>query len=311
MIAFVLSGGGNRGASQAGALLALLERGIRPDLIVGTSVGALNGAALAANPTESGARALRDRWLRTRREEIFPGNRLTIGWRVLTRKGGMHDRQNLRRFICTAMPTHVRHFADMQVPLLVTATALRQSRLHLFGDDPRESLLDALLASTAIPPLFPPYRYRDEWLVDGAMVANLPLGQALSRGAHTIYALEVADSELPVSGSSIGETLTYSLRTLINQQHELERRLTALGRRGLTIHTLKLTAGQHLAYNDFSATAELVEEGQRSTAAYLDTLPSPRAGSYQRAVAALRASLTALSVRRRSAATGPMSAVTM
>jgi len=311
MIAFVLSGGGNRGASQAGALLALLERGIRPDLIVGTSVGALNGAAIAANPTVPGGRALRDRWLRTRREEIFPGNRLTIGWRVLTRKGSLHDRKNLRHFIRTAMPAHVRHFADVQVPLLVTATALRRSRLKLFGDDPRESILDALLASTAIPPLFPPYHYRDEWLVDGAMVSNLPLGQALSRGATTIYALEVADSELPVSGSNISQTLAYSLRTLINQQHELERRLTALGQPRPTVHTLKLTAGQHLAYNNFSASAELAEDGHRTVHAYLDALPEPRASGYRRAVASLRATLRGLIARRRPAAAGPVSAVTM
>ncbi|HEU5104188.1 MAG TPA: patatin-like phospholipase family protein, partial [Roseiflexaceae bacterium] len=99
MIAFVLSGGGNRGALQGGALKALLERGIFPDLIVGTSVGALNGVTLAADPTVAGARRLAANWPRIRRDDIFPGNPLTVGWRVLRGHGSLHGQQNLARFI--------------------------------------------------------------------------------------------------------------------------------------------------------------------------------------------------------------------
>ncbi len=299
MIAFVLSGGGNRGAAQAGALLALLERGIRPDLIIGTSVGAMNSAALALDPSVAGAQRLGQRWLEARDADIFPGGRLSAAWRVLTGKGGLHDRKNLRRFICATVSGDARHFADVRVPCLVTATVLGAGRLRLFGDDPRESLLDALLASTAIPPLFAPYRYRNEWLADGAIVANLPLGLALDRGADTIYALEIADDPQDFAGPSMGRTLSFSVRAMIGQQHELERRLTAQGRRGLTVHTLSLPCGQRLAYNDFSATPALIEAGYRSAAAYLDALPQPRPSGYRRAVAAARATLQTFAARAR------------
>ena len=90
MIAFVLSGGGNRGALQGGALKALLERGIFPDLIVATSVGALNGVTLAADPTVAGVRRLAASWPLIRRADIFPGNALTVSWRLLSGRGSLH-----------------------------------------------------------------------------------------------------------------------------------------------------------------------------------------------------------------------------
>src|SRR3954467_5945585 len=107
MIAFVLSGGGNRGALQSGALKALLERGIFPNLIVATSVGALNGVMLAADPTVAGARRrapspavagarrLAASWPLIRRADIFPGNALTVSWRLLSGRGSLHSQENL------------------------------------------------------------------------------------------------------------------------------------------------------------------------------------------------------------------------
>src|SRR5215212_4770503 len=124
MIAFVLSGGGNRGAVQAGALLALLERNIRPDLVVGTSVGGLNGVALAANPTLDGARGIVERWRTVRRTDIFPGNPLTVGWRLLTGRGSLHDRDGFYRFVRSMLPAGVARFADLRAQCIVTATVL-------------------------------------------------------------------------------------------------------------------------------------------------------------------------------------------
>src|SRR3982750_2528342 len=112
MIAFVLSGGGNRGALQAGALKALLERGIYPDLIVATSVGALNGVTLAADPTVAGAGRLAEGWRHIRRGDIFPGNPMTISWRILTRQDSLHSRDNFARFVLGQLPANVRRFKD-------------------------------------------------------------------------------------------------------------------------------------------------------------------------------------------------------
>lgn len=297
MIAFVFSGGGNRGAVQAGALLALLERNIRPDLIIGTSVGAINGIPFAANPSLAGTRLAVETWRRVRRADVFPGNPLTVGWRVLTRQGSLHDQGSFRRFLLSMLPPGVRRFGDLQVPCVVTSTVLGTGQLRLFGEDPEERLVDGLLASTAIPPFFPPHHYRGEWLVDGAVVANLPIAQAIARGARTIYALDIVDEGLPVSGRNLGQTLSYSLRAMISQQDELERRIASLGR-GITIHDIKLTAGQQLAYNDFSSSGALIEAGHETAVSYLDSLPAPRSDRYRRIAGALRSAIRTIGTRR-------------
>ncbi len=307
MIAFVLSGGGNRGALQAGALKALLERGIAPNLIVGTSVGALNGVALAADPTAAGARRQAEGWAQIRRAHIFPGNSLTVGWRVLTGRGSFHGRENFTRFVLGTLPPNVRRFKDLGVPCIVTATSLGSGRLHLFGADPAERLLDALLASTAIPPFFAPYAYGGELFLDGALVANLPLSQAIARGARTIYTLEIVDDIGADAQPGLITTLTSSLNAMLNRQHEQERRTVALAHaRGITIHDIRLTSGQNLAYNDFSRSADLVAAGERIALEYLDSLPSARPASLARLAGTLREALRG--ARPRPSAPPPMPA---
>jgi NTE family protein len=302
MIAFVLSGGGNRGSVQAGAILALLERGIQPDLIVGTSVGALNGVALAACPTLEGARAIAESWRKVRRADIFPGNTFTVGWRLLMGRGSLHERDGFGRFVRSMLPANVERFGDLRAQCIVTATVLNSGRLRVFGADPREQVVDAILASTAIPPFFPPYRYGDEWLVDGAVVANLPLAQAINRGARTIYALNIVDEATPASGSSIGQTISFALSAMISRQDELERQLVMIGRRrGITIHDIRLIVDRSLAYNDFSNSPALIEAGHRATAAYLDAHAPPMPGAYSRFLLLLREALRTLGARRAAA----------
>lgn len=299
MIAFVLSGGGNRGAVQIGALLALLERNIYPDLIIGTSVGALNGVALAADPTLEGMQRVAENWRNVRGSDIFPGNPLTVGWRILTRQGSLHDHGSFQRFVLDVLPPSIRRFGDLRRPCIVTATVLRTGRLRLFGTAPDDPVVDGVLASTAIPPFFPPYHYQNEWLIDGAVVANLPLAQAIIRGARTIYALDIVDEVAPVTGRNLGQTLTYALSAMISQQDELERRIVALGhRRGVTIHDIRLTSGQRLAYNDFRSSASLIESGHRAVTDYLAALPSSRPAPHRRIADALRGAFRTMSTLR-------------
>jgi NTE family protein len=306
MIAFVLSGGGNRGALQAGALLALLERGVRPDLIVGTSVGALNAVALAADPTPAGARRLAEGWVRIRRSDVFPGNSLTVGWRILTGQGSLHGQANFARHVLATLPPNMRRFKDLQVPCVVTATSLTSGQLRLFGADPNERLLDAILASTAIPPFFPPYRYDEDWLVDGALVANLPLSHAITRGARTIYALEVVDELAASKRYGLLNTLASSLNAMLNRQHEQERRTVALAhQRGITIHDIRLISGQSLAYNDFSRSGALVEAGERAALACLNALPAPKQPPLVRLALALHALMRPFATRHAPSAPPP------
>ncbi|MFN3929752.1 MAG: patatin-like phospholipase family protein, partial [Thermoflexus sp.] len=102
--AFVLSGGGNRGPLQVGALRALLERGVEPDFLVGTSAGAINAVAFAVDPTPGGVERLAAAWRRVRRADIYPGNLFTILWRLLTHQDSLFNGSGLRRVLEAHLP---------------------------------------------------------------------------------------------------------------------------------------------------------------------------------------------------------------
>jgi len=180
MIAFVLSGGGNRGALQVGALQVLLEAGIRPEMLVGTSAGALNAAFLAVDPTPAGAHRLGEIWEQVTKEDVYPGGPSRVAWHLATHRDSLYSSENFASFLRTHTPEGVCFFRHLALPLYITAADLHSGRLYLFGEDPDESILEAILASSAIPPLFPPWPYRGSLLVDGGLAANLPVERDLA-----------------------------------------------------------------------------------------------------------------------------------
>lgn len=181
--AFVLSGGGVLGAIQAGQLQALARAGIDPDVLVGTSVGALNGAFAACKPGTESADELADIWMNVRTEDIFPGSRFSRAWHIVARGDHIYPNEGLRRLI-ERLP--VRTFEETAIPLHVTATNLRTGAEHWFTEGP---LMRAILASTALPGIFPPIQVDDELYVDGGVVNNAPLSRAIELGARKIYLL--------------------------------------------------------------------------------------------------------------------------
>lgn len=198
MIAFVLSGGGNRGAIEAGALKALLQRGIKPDILVGTSAGALNATAFALNPTLEGATQLAENWKRVKRDDIFPGNVLSFAWRLLTGADSLSPNANLRRYIESQLPPGVRTFGDIQnVRLYTTTSNINTSEIFLFGDDPTALLVEAVMSSAAVPLFLPPIAYGGWQFVDGAVCADVPISIAVEKGATEIYAIYVGTGALP------------------------------------------------------------------------------------------------------------------
>lgn len=280
MIAFVLSGGGNRGALQAGALLALLERGIKPDMIVGTSAGAANAAYLAADPSPAGAQRLIALWKEITKEDIYPGNYLTMALRFASGQDSLFPSENRRRFFESHMPPEIRRFGDVTaLRLYIVATHLNTGRLHLFGEDPEESLLDAVMASTAIPPYFAPWEYEGEQYIDGAATSNLPVGVALDKGAREIYALHVVGRQQRREGvhgllSIVGQALA----ALLNQQLALDLERVYRERR-VKFHYIRLESFQDLIFWDFDRAAEMVEEGYRVAENYLQEQETSQAGA--------------------------------
>lgn len=184
-VGFVLSGGGPLGALQVGALRALFEREIRPDLVVGTSVGALNATWLAMDPTPTGVAHLERSWRNMKEGDLFPGGRFKASWaRMLVRGNRVFENSGLRRTIESTLGP--ARFEDAQIPLAVTATDLETGAEKLFTSGP---VLEPLLASTAMPGIFPPVEIEGRTYIDGGVANNVPIAPAADLGATTIYVM--------------------------------------------------------------------------------------------------------------------------
>src|ERR1041384_6418558 len=172
MNAFVLSGGANLGAEQAGMLLGLLEAGIRPDVLVGTSIGAANAAYLAADPTIERARDLADLWRNVRPHDVFPINPISIT-RAILRGGALFPSDPFKRLMQREIPYQASE--DAKVRLLIVATDFDDGSEVVFDSG---SVIDAVLASTALPGVFAPHEIDGRLYLDGGLVDQVPLGPA-------------------------------------------------------------------------------------------------------------------------------------
>jgi NTE family protein len=185
--AFVLSGGGNHGCAQVGMLRALFERGIVPHIVVGTSAGALNGSAVAANPSPRGVEHLANVWSALRAEHIFPGGRFGRAWSLLSGGDHLYSNAGLGGLIDRMAPAS--KFSELIVPLRVIACDLATGEEVVLASGP---LKPALLASAALPGSFPPVLHDHRTLVDGGVVDNVPLSHALAGPVDRIFVLNVS-----------------------------------------------------------------------------------------------------------------------
>ncbi|MGD0394500.1 MAG: patatin-like phospholipase family protein [Acidimicrobiales bacterium] len=190
--AFVLSGGGNLGPMQAGTIVALTEAGVIPDLLVGTSVGALNAAFLSTRPGVGGARALMAAWSALHRRQAVRLNPLTALAGFLGTRDHLVSDQQLRQLIRRWV--EIGRIEQATTPFAVVATdALTGEDVVLTCGD----VVDALAASSAVPGLFPPVQIDGRWLVDGGLSANHPVLQAQTLGADDIYVITTATAPRP------------------------------------------------------------------------------------------------------------------
>jgi len=188
--AFVLGGGGLLGAAEVGMARALLEAGVRPDLVCGTSVGAINGAAIAADPTPEGAQRLLEMWEALSRNDMLGGSLAGRLAGLVSRRTALHGNGALRRMLCDRLPA--RTFEDLVVPFECVAASIERAREHWFSSG---ELVEPVLASCALPGVFPPVRIGAEHFFDGGLVHSIPLGRAVARGADTIWVLHVGRLE--------------------------------------------------------------------------------------------------------------------
>jgi NTE family protein len=269
MIAIVFSGGGSRGALQAGALRALLERGVQPGLVVGTSVGGINAAYYAVNPSPTRVEKLAHVWRSTRRVDVYPGNRLHVAWRLLRGHGSFYPNDALRRHLTRHFIPDAHYFSDLRLPCYITATNLDTGAMRVLGERRSDKIVDALLATTALPPLHPPYRLDDGDYVDGGAVALLPIEVALARGAKQVYALHIIDGPTPPVGRrTVLQVGGKAISALVQRQWQDSVARCAASR--VRLHHIQLTPPAACRVSDYSQTETLLQAGYEQTLAYLD-----------------------------------------
>jgi len=262
-LALVLSGGGARGALQVGALRALLESDIRPDLLVGASVGAANAAYLALNGfTAETLTGLEAAWRDAMEAELLPANYLWLTVRVLFNRARLRISHNRFQdfFVAHGLTPELR-FADLTGPrLILVATDLHERAAVLFGEQSSQSVLEGLLASPALTPWIRPLRVGERFLMDGGAVSNLPIESAMRSGATEIIALDLFDprfTEPEING--LAPFLSRLLATVEQRQLDLEMALAR--ERGVPVHRVSLLAEHPLPVWDFGDTEELIAHG--------------------------------------------------
>lgn len=261
-VAFALSGGGARGAAQVGMLRALLERGIRPDFIVGVSIGAWNGTWLAHDPTVTAVEDLDKVWRRVDRTSFD-----MVWWRaarnMVWRRSSLYGGEGLARLL--ARHLRVLDFEDLQVPLHVVTIDLTVGRKAVFSQGP---LAPAVLASSAIPGIFPPVRIDGHQHVDGGMVDPTGLETAIELGARRVYVFDSGYAgRVPGVLNSMNTIVDHAFQ--VAAQHRTER-TTRESRRSVDIIHLRPSAGFLRHSMDFSVTSAYIAEGYQFASQILD-----------------------------------------
>ena len=192
-IAFVLGGGGALGACEVGMLRALVEAGVTPDLVLGTSIGAVNGGLFAADPTAAGVARLAELWQ-------SPDATAGIADSVVRQIGTLARTRThlqplgpLRERLGQALG--VERFEDLPVRFQCVAASIERAAEHWFCEGP---LVDPILASSAVPGVLPAVRIGGEHFIDGGIVNSIPISRAVALGATEVYVLQVGRLERPL-----------------------------------------------------------------------------------------------------------------
>jgi NTE family protein len=191
--AFVLGGGGVLGATQVGMLRALFEAGVEPQLVLGASVGAVNGAFVAADPSRDAVEQLADVWISLSRHGVFAGSLVTQAITMARHRTYLHSVAPLRALLHERLP--VERIEELAIPYQCVAASIERASARWFSRGP---LVDAVLASCAVPGLLPPARIGAEHFYDGGLVDSVPVGRAIQLGAREIYVLHVGRLERPL-----------------------------------------------------------------------------------------------------------------
>ena len=260
--AFVLAGGGSFGAIQVGMMHALAANGVFPDFVVGSSVGALNGAYYAGDPTLKGVLQLERIWRGLRRQDVFPLSfRTLLGF--VWRRDFLIPHEGIQKLIDEYMP--YRNLEDARLPVHIVTTDVISGNSVVISDGPADQ---AIIASTAIPGAFAPIRYKDLYLADGAISSNTPIKVAVAKGARRLIVLPTGYAcalEKPPIGA-VANAL-HALTLLIARQLVSDLENLAPDIEYFVVPPLCPLVGSPY---DFSRTSDHIERAIRNTGEWLE-----------------------------------------
>ena len=255
--AFVLAGGGSFGAIQVGMMHSLAKHGIAPDMVVGSSVGALNGAYYAGNPTLKGVLQLEKIWRDLKRQDVFPITfRTLLGF--LWRRDFLVSHDGIRKLLDDHLP--YRNLEEAKLPVHIVTTDIITGDSVVLSEG---SAAEAIVASTAIPGAFTPVRYRDHFLADGAISSNTPIRIAVNQGATRLIILPTGHAcaaDAPPVGA-VASAL-HALTLLIARQLVIELENLPPSIEYYVVPPLCPLVGSPY---DFTRTADHIERAVRST----------------------------------------------
>lgn len=244
-------------------LQALLEAGIKPDVIVGTSIGAVNAAHLAADPSLENVDRLLEMWCNVRAGAVFPLSPFHNA-RALFRDGAFFSVHLWRKFL--EERAQYRNIEDAAVPLRITATDYEEGRSVVFDSG---SALDAVLASTALPGIFPPYEIDGRSYIDGSISEQLPLKVAIDAGAHTVYVMAVSVPSPPPDRRTPFTILRHSLTILLYPRIRLDALNLPGAHQKLRIIQVPSLAAQ-VSLWDMSRHRKLIASAYKTTKEFLE-----------------------------------------
>ena len=274
--AFVLGGGGVLGAVEVGMLKALFERGITPDLVLGTSVGALNGALVASDPTPAVIERLIELWRQAGQTGDVYGERpLATVRRAVSTRTHIYSAEPLKERLRDELGDVT--FEELPVQFQVCAASIERAAEHWFDSGP---VVDAVVASAAVPGLLPPARVGDEHFLDGGIVNSIPLGRAVSLGATRVFVLQVGRIDRPLTVPT--KPLQVARVSFeIARRHRFHRELEEVAARHPDVDAHVLPAAgtsarddSIFAYRDFSRVQAKIDATYDASLAYLDGLAS-------------------------------------
>lgn len=270
--AFVLSGGASLGAVQVGMVRALSAAGIEPSVVVGSSVGALNAAWLATHERAAAVDGLEALWRSLGRRDVFPFQPLRGLAGFVGHRPSLLDAGALRRLVRTHLP--IGRLEEARIPLGVVVTDVLTGRDVALWEGPA---VDALVASAAIPGVFPPVRIGERWWFDGGVSNNTPISHAVGSGAERVWVLSTgwACSLSEPPRGALGMAL-HALSMVVQARlaADVERYRTEVD-----LRVVPPPCPLRVSPADFSRTAELIADAHRTTAAWLDAGAPPVPGA--------------------------------